>query len=113
MTLKTGQNRSVTRSAIRPVLETLEGRQFFSSTGTAGGGVGSASSSGVLAAAALAQPSIRTMTPTVGETGVLRDAFVSAELTIPNGGVATATMSAATVKIYRTSDNASVAAVMN
>jgi fibronectin type 3 domain-containing protein/regulation of enolase protein 1 (concanavalin A-like superfamily) len=55
-----------------------------------------------------ARPSVIATRPAAGATGVARDGYIAADLSLPNGGVDSATLSAATVKLFRTGDGAPV-----
>src|SRR5688572_5280194 len=92
------------RAAPRAAVEVLESRQLmtvgsapalFDST-SATSSTSSSSSSDL--ATVLAQPSVVGTTPAESTTNVLRDAFVSVDLNVPNGGIDKATLSTATVK---------------
>ena len=107
--------------ASRPSAEPLEARALFAGTPLADvpwaapplvGGAAAANAR-VIAPTTLAKPSVRSVTPAAGATGVACATAVSAELTIPNGGVSAATLTSATVYLYRVSDNARVAAQVN
>src|SRR5256885_629729 len=58
-------------------------------------------------------PSVTMTRPAKGETNVLRDIFVSADVSVPNGGIDPATLSASTVYLYPTSTTVHVSAVLN
>jgi glucose/arabinose dehydrogenase len=60
-------------------------------------------------------PSVTGSRPSNGNTNVRRDAFVAADVHIPTAGagIDPGTLTSSTVKLYRTSDKASVAAVLN
>src|SRR5438270_5302346 len=71
----------------RVIIEALEGRRLLSATDLTGATPAAAS----LAPAAdltatLASPSVRSVNPENGASGVLRDAFISVEVNLPNGG---------------------------
>jgi hypothetical protein len=61
------------------------------------------------------RPSVSATTPATGATNVFRDAAISAEVTLPNvgHGVDASTLTAQTVRLVRTSDNAEMAANLN
>ena len=103
-----GSGQAFLREAVRPVVETLENRQFFAATVGSG-----ANALATTLDAALTQPSVRSVTPAAGATNVPRDAFVAADVNLPNAGIDPATLSAATVKLYRTGDHSLVPAVVN
>src|SRR2546425_3456916 len=58
-------------------------------------------------------PSVTMTRPAKGETNVLRDVFVSADVSVPNGGIDPATLTASTVYLYPTSSSVPVSAVLN
>ena len=62
---------------------------------------------------AVTQPSIAGTTPTNGQTNVGRDAFVGADMFLPNGALDAATVTTANVSLRRAGDNAVVPAVVN
>ena len=64
--------------------------------------------------AAANRPYVTGTNPANAATGVARDIFVSATVGLPNpGGIDSATLTASTVKLLRTSDSAQVAANLN
>jgi len=94
-----------------PVVEMLESRTFFSAAlDTAAGPV---ASSAVSFAMAIGQPQVRSVKPSASAMNVSTEAFVSAELSIPNGGVDASTLTAVNVYLYRVSTKALVPAVVN
>jgi hypothetical protein len=62
---------------------------------------------------AAGNPHVTSTTPADAATGVLRDAFVSANLLVPSGGIDATTITAGTVKLYRTKDGAAVPSSVN
>ena len=69
--------------------------------------------SSTVAYAQSAQPSVTITRPANGQTNVLRDVFVSADVSVPNGGINPATLTASTVYLYPTSTSVHVSAVLN
>ena len=63
--------------------------------------------------ATLAQPSVRSVNPANGSTGVLRDAFISVEVNLPNGGIDPASLTDQTVYLYRRGTGERIRAVLN
>lgn len=62
----------------------------------------------MLVAAAL-QPSVTATRPGAGETDVLRDSAIAADVNLPNAGIDGRTLTSATVKLYKTNTGSSVA----
>ena len=62
---------------------------------------------------AVTQPSIAGTTPTNGQANVGRDAFVGADMFLPNGALDAATVTGANVTLRRAADNVLVPAVVN
>jgi hypothetical protein len=58
-------------------------------------------------------PRVRSTIPAPGATAVRRDAFVSADVIVPNGGIDPASLSSSSVKLTRSADGQPVAAVLN
>lgn len=108
---------------------TLTGSQrasFFRSTARAGimvmhkngdGGISVAIDRFAIASTAPqgVQPTVVGTRPADGATGVARDGFIAADVNLPNAGkgIDRATLSSATVRLYRTSDGVQVPAVLN
>jgi hypothetical protein len=65
------------------------------------------------AVASPGSPHVSSTTPADGATDVLRDAFVSANLLVPSGGIDSTTIGVSTVKLYRTNDGAAVPSSVN
>lgn len=59
------------------------------------------------------RPSVVATRPGDGATDVRRDAFIAADLNLPNAGIDTESLKGNTVKLYRTSDRSIVPAVVN
>ena len=59
------------------------------------------------------RPAITATSPAAGQTGVSRDAFVGADLSLPNGALDVTTVTSSTVTLRRTRDNTLVSAVVN
>ncbi len=61
------------------------------------------------------QPAVSAVRPATGTTGVFRDAFVAADVNLPNdgGGIDPASLNANSVRLVRTSDGVAVDAVVN
>ena len=55
-----------------------------------------------------ARPSVANTRPANGATEVARDGYIAADLVLPNGGVDSATLTAATVRLYRSGDGVPV-----
>ncbi len=60
-----------------------------------------------------AHPAILSVVPADGDTNVDRDAFVGADLVLPNGALNPATVNTSTVSLRKFSDNSLVTAVVN
>jgi hypothetical protein len=75
----------------------------------------SADSAQVAGTPVLLRPSVRSVSPVEGATGVATNGFVSGDLIMPNvgGGVDASTLTATTVFLKRTSDGAQVTAALN
>jgi hypothetical protein len=100
--------------ARRSVVEPLEGRRLMSAAAAAGTGGDDAQPVAAAQMAALAAgPSVTSTTPGNNVVNVMRDAFVSANLSVPNGGIDPASLTPATVRLVRTSDGAAVPASVN
>ncbi len=65
------------------------------------------------AAAQVAQPAVTLTRPADAEANVKRDAFVSADVSAPNGGIDAATLTSQTVYLYRNGDGQLVPSVLN
>jgi hypothetical protein len=61
------------------------------------------------------RPSVLALRPAAGETGVMRDAFVAADLSLPNvgGGIDPATLTSTSVRLVKVSDSSVVAGSVN
>jgi glucose/arabinose dehydrogenase len=96
------------------IIEALEGRRLFSATDPTGA-TPTAPSPAPAAdlVATLAQPSVRSVNPANGATGVLRDAFISVEVNLPNGGIDPASLTDQTVYLYRRGSGERIRAVLN
>jgi hypothetical protein len=94
--------------------------QFFSATAKAGLVAAHKNNNGAITATfdrfaiepitVAARPSVRSVDPSNGSTGVLRNAFVGAQVQLPAGGIDSNTLNSNTVRLYRTSDRAVVPA---
>jgi fibronectin type 3 domain-containing protein len=60
-----------------------------------------------------AQPSVTTVTPSAGATGIALNMPVTAALNLPNGGIDPTTVTNATLTLVKTSNGATVPAVVN
>ena len=59
------------------------------------------------------QPSVTFTNPPANEIDVSRDAFIAADVFVPNGGIDPATLTSESVYLVRSSDSASVPSVLN
>ena len=64
-------------------------------------------------ATTVTQPSVRSVNPSNNAAGVLRDAFLSCEVNLPNGGIDPGSLTTQTVYLFRRSDGKRVRAVVN
>src|SRR4051812_5001560 len=110
---------SIRAAARRAVAEGLENRTLLAAD-PLGRPEGYAAPSGLLTveaplylAALATNPSVTRTRPADGATNVSRDTFISADVVLPNAAVDATTLSSATVKLYRTSDNQPVDATIN
>ncbi len=67
----------------------------------------------ITSTATATQPSINTISPSAGQTNVRRDAFVGADLYLPNGALDPATVTGDTVWLRRASDDVLIPATVN
>jgi len=58
-------------------------------------------------------PTVTTIQPVNGATGIARDSAITADFFFPNGAMNGTTVTAGTVLLYRTADHAAVSAVVN
>ena len=96
----------------RPALEVLEVRRLLAAAPAEVRADAPPVSAAVLAAA-LEQPRVTATNPAAGQAGVGRDAFVTVDVSTPNGGIDAATLSTATVKLYKSATLEPVAVVLN
>ena len=116
-----------------PVLESLEGRTLWSATGGVADLVGSAAPVASVAAltasagtgkttgtttgstppATKIAPSVLSSTPANGATGVALDAALTAEVSIPNGGINAASLAPQAVRLVRVSDGYGIPSILN
>lgn len=103
-----GENR---RGMVRALVETLEDRRLLSAVAAALPTVVIGPER--VAAAAAQHPSITQVSPPAGATNVLLSAAVTADLSLPNGGLDPSTVTTANVTLTRNSDHAVIAAIVN
>ena len=89
--------------------EPLENRQLLSSTLDAN----ALSTESALLVPAAAQPSVTHTRPGAGETNVLRDTAIAADLNLPNAGIDESTLKSSTVKLYKTKTGSAVSVILN
>jgi glucose/arabinose dehydrogenase len=94
---------------IRAVMEQLEGRQLLSGTTD----VGPYQTAAIHVFDVTNQPSVTTVDPANGQTNVLRNASVTANLSVPNGPLDKTTINTTNVTLVNNSDSSIVPAVVN
>lgn len=62
---------------------------------------------------AAVQPRVTGTRPGAGETDVLRDTAIAADLNLPNAGIDESTLNSSTVKLYKTNTGVSVSVIIN
>jgi glucose/arabinose dehydrogenase len=98
----------------RVIIEALEGRRLFSATDlTAATPAAAALVPAADLTATLPSPSVRSVNPANGATGVLRDSFISVEVNLPDGGIDPASLTDQTVYLYRRGTGERIRAVLN
>jgi hypothetical protein len=103
------------RRARRSLIESLEGRTLFASFPPPAARAAPPPLAFPISANdfAAGQPSVVSTTPADAATNVARDAFISANLAVSGSGIDPRTLSADSVKLYRTTDGVQVAASLN
>lgn len=110
-----------------PVMEGLEGRTLWSASPLDAIPVAVAAATPVVTTPVVATPvvdpaataktavgpKVLSSTPATGATGVALDAAITAEVSIPNGGIDASTLTAKTVRLFRVKDNYGIPVALN
>src|SRR5205823_4066941 len=88
----------------RARIESLESRQLLSAAASSATPDLLAATAGLISPAVVQHPSVTNVSPTNNATNVLLSAAVTADLSLPNGGLDPKTVNTATVTLKRNSD---------
>src|SRR4051812_23962048 len=107
-----GLQRNQSQSRMSAKMESLEGRTLLS-TGAGSSASPSAGSFAVPLNVTATHPRVTATRPALSQTRVSRDTSIAADLSLPAGGLSFSSVNSMTVKLYRSSNGAPVAANVN
>lgn len=97
--------------ASNPPIEALECRRLLSSSPVTS--AANLAASRIVMASVASPPTVTTVSPANGDTGVARNASITANVSLPNGRLDSSTVNSSTVKLVRNSDSSVIPSVVN